>query len=97
MCDINDKEKRQNIYKFMLKAAAEFAKEPDIFNMWFCSCGYCMTFTADRDNYGIYSIYGCDEDENITSEQPLCTGGVEEIVKYLNDENNIDEVMHVVV
>lgn len=89
-------QKRKQIYEFMLRAAKGFSDEPDIFEMVY-SCGdYNIKFVADIANYGIYSIYGCDEDGNIRSKQPLCTGGVDEIVKYLNDKNNIDEVMSLV-
>ena len=85
--------KRKQIYEFMLKAACEFSDDPDIFEMVYSWGGYNMKFVADRTNYGIYSIYGCDEDEVVHSEQPLYTGNVERIVGYLNDKSNVENVM----
>ena len=90
---MHDMKKRKKIYEFMVKAACKFSDDPDIFEMVYSWGGYNMKFVADRTNYGIYSIYGCDEDEIIHLEQPLYTGNVEEIVGYLNDKNNVENVM----
>ena len=92
----NDKSNRKLIYEFMLHAADSFSQDPSILEMSFCWGGCSIKFSADKANYGIYSIYGCDEDGNVRSEHPLCTGSVDEIVKYLNDKNNVDEVMPLV-
>ena len=93
---MQDAQVRKQIYEFMVKAAKKISYDSDIFEMVYSWGDYNIKFIADRANYGIYSIYGCDEDGNIRSKQPLCTGGVDEIVKYLNDKNNIDEVMSLV-
>ena len=90
---MHDMKKRKKIYEFMGKAARKFSDDPDIFEMVYSWGGYNMKFVADRTNYGIYSIYGCNEDEIIHLEQPLYTGNVEEIVGYLNDKNNVENVM----
>ena len=90
---MHDAQERKQIYEFMLRAAKGFSDEPDIFAMVY-SCGdYNIKFVADRANYGIYSIYGCDENEVVHSEQPLYTGNVEGIVGYLNDKSNVENVM----
>ena len=91
--DEKGKSDRKLIYEFMLRAADNFSRDTDVLEMLFSWGDYNMKFSADRANYGIYSVYGCDEDGNVRSAQPFCTGSVDEIVKYLNDKNNVDEVL----
>lgn len=90
---MQDAQVRKQIYEFMVKAAKKFSYDSDIFEMVYSWGDYNIKFIADRANYGIYSIYGCDDDGIIHSKQPLYTGNVEGIVGYLNDKNNVENVM----
>lgn len=89
----NNNADRKHIYQFMLRAADNFNKDTAIFELVFCWGGYSIKFVADKADYGIYSIYGCDDDGEKQSECPVFTGSADEIVKYLNDKENIDNVL----
>lgn len=91
--DNSDKTKRETIYEFMLRAAEEFKSEPQILKMLFSYGDLSIKIIADEENNKIFSLYGCDEDGNVSAKQPLCIGNVDEIVSFLNDKNNIDDVM----
>lgn len=88
-----DIQKRNEIYDFMLKASEKFMKDTDIFQMVYSWGGYSIKFVADKNNYGIFSIYGCDDEGEKQSESPLYTGSANDIIKYLNDKENIDNVV----
>lgn len=89
----SDKTKREMIYGFMMRAAKEFQSDSNIFNMLFNYGDRSIKIIADEEDNKTFSLYGCDKEGHIHSEQPLCIGGVDEIVSYLNDKNNIFDVM----
>lgn len=76
----------------MQRAAKDFEEDTKILTSLFCWGGFGIKIIADKTLYGIYSLYGCDEDGHIHVKHPLCIGNADEIISYLNDKNNINDV-----
>lgn len=90
---IDGMEERQLIYQFVVKAARRLYADPGIITFSYSSCGYGIKFIAEEGEWRRYSVYGCDEDENCRSQKPLFTGDLDEVVEYLENEDNLDAVM----
>ena len=90
------------VYEHMLHVARDITEEPDIINMYCVlhtkefNCG--LKFVAEQTYTEtqiktIYIMYGCDEDGRALSKHPLYVGALDEIVAYLKNQSNVEEVM----
>lgn len=77
----------------MLSAAEEFYEEPDIVSMIESRGGYNLKIVADEENREKYLLFGCSDNGYPYTKRPFFSGSANEIIAYLRDKSNADDVL----
>ena len=93
-CTDGEPEKRKttidNVYGFMQKIANDLDYERDIESTFVTRGSFGLCVLVNKD---ICTLHACKKDLVHYSEPPICKGSLNDIIAYLNDRDNAEDVL----
>ena len=79
-----------DVYSFMQKIAKDLDSERDIESSFVTRGSFGLCVIVNKD---ICSLHACKKDSVHYSEPPICKGSLDDIIAYLSDRVNAEDVL----